>query len=129
MNFILAYNMTKNTGGASYNPVTGKYNPSTGYMVAREGGLVEPYSPDADSTTFSKHLNTFLDKDGIIQSLIDGDDTYIGFWLHNDSLHIDLVDNINDFDSAYNTGFERNQISIWDCAKEREIEIIHSPLH
>lgn len=128
MNFNLVYQMIKNNGGASYNPFTGRYNPITGYMVSREkyeARFPEPKNPE----TFAIDVQNYVTFTKLPTDLYEDENTYFGFWIHEGELYIDISDNILDFDQAYNTAFERNQLAIYDCVKHRDITIVHDPKH
>lgn len=49
-----------------------------------------------------------------------------GFWLHDGKLFIDSVKHVQNFTDAMKLGTEHNQISIWDCEKEKEIRLMQS---
>jgi hypothetical protein len=121
MNFISVWNSIVTGNGASYNLSTGELNPETGYMVASQ-------NPSA-SFPMPKSLNEFQD---VIQKyltattlneLVNSPHLYLGFWVNDGRLVIDLSENIQDKAQALVLGLDRYQLAIYDCANKCDIEL------
>ncbi len=135
-NFIEVYESVKRTNGASYDPVTGKLNPHTGYMVALEGYCVTISIPDKFTLDrFREMINAYLNK-AVWQKIIDTNvqklsltanygNVYIGIWKAGDSLVFDLSVRILDRLAALKFADENHQQAIWDCLAGKEIYPSH----
>lgn len=103
-------------GGISYNVTTGEANPKTGYMVSILG--------------FEKQFrtNNITDKD-IKEYVLDnahelwGENRYLGGWLDNGTVYLDISVNILDVTNACYTGIINKQKTIYDCSNKRSIPL------
>lgn len=126
----------KRTNGASYDPVTGKLNPHTGYMVSLTGyTMIVPVNDGFNLEMFRVMLQRYLDK-RVWQKIIDTNvqklsltanygNVYIGIWKTNDSLVFDLSVRILDRIAALKFADENHQQAIWDCLAGKEIYPSH----
>lgn len=108
--------------GASYNVVTGELNPKSGYMVAIAG-----HERVIDNVTSEKQLQYLIadylgDKAIILTSGITGDDKFVGTWVNDGKLYLDVSVNIADKDTAIALAKSSNQLAIWDCKNQTEIK-------
>jgi hypothetical protein len=124
MNFTDVFRSIQETGGASYNMTTGILNPETGYMVPIAWNHEEKYTIPQNLFDFSVIVKAYLANhwDKIMDS---PEWIFIGFWLHEGQLYIDLAENIQDFEEAYEAGFDREQKAIYDCTNKRDITITY----
>lgn len=109
-------------GGASYNVVTGELNPKVGYMVAISG-----HERIIESVTNEKQLQYIIadylkDKAIILLSGITDNNKFIGTWVNDGKLYLDVSVNVSDRDEAIALAKAGNQLAIWDCANQIEIE-------
>lgn len=108
-------------GGLSVSMVDGS-EPPTGYMVARTEG-VKPAVVEADDfydpVKGPKALGSFLKQNR--DQLTGGD--YLGVWHDPDGgkVYLDVSQNVKSRGRAERLGAERNQISIWDVVRGKEI--------
>lgn len=98
------------TGGATIN-IHGRLRAfKNGYMVSKDGF--------AKITTL-KRLNRRLIRTYTMHALLIG--AYVGFWIDNGLLYIDLSMNILDKQRAIYEGLINNQIAIYDCKNKQSI--------
>ena len=118
-NFIRVFESIQKTGGASFCLHTGELNPPTGYMVSEEGNEMKFAIP--------KTLNKF--QDIVIQYMLkkskafvfESPDEYLGFWIDNNQLYIDISRRFENKQSAIGYGRINNQIAIFDNANKQSI--------
>jgi hypothetical protein len=114
---------TLENGGATFNLVTGELNPSVGYMVALGG-----HEKIIGSDTFSipqlqYHIADYIkDKAILLASGITDDKKYLGTWIHDGKLYLDISINFIDKAMAVEIATRSNQLAIWDCANAIEIK-------
>lgn len=113
MNFINVWNSIVSNEGASYNLSTGEMNPTTGYMVALKG-CERIYTAPENLNQFQDVVQNYLSGD-LLNIVLSNKDLYLGFWLHEGKLYIDLSENIQNKISALKMGMERGQITIYNC--------------
>lgn len=124
MNFITVFNSIMQNNGASYNLHTRTLNPDAGYMVAIPG-FESIVDIPVDLNKFQDEVTAYcINKDMWNKIATNPDNIYLGFWLHEGKLYIDLTENIIDKDDAILAGNERNQIAIYDCYERHDIRII-----
>lgn len=111
---------TLQNGGASFNLVTGELNPKSGYMVAISGHE-KIISNVTDSSQLQYIVADYIKEKAIILAGGLSHDTYIGTWLHENKLYIDISQNVTDKASAIRMAVENNQLAIWDCENSVEI--------
>lgn len=109
-------------GGASYNVVTGELNPKVGYMVAISG-----HERIIENVTNEKQLQYLIadylkDKAIILVSGITDNNKFIGTWINEGKLYLDVSVNIADKDAAIALAKSSNQLAIWDCENQTEIK-------
>jgi hypothetical protein len=105
--------------GASFNINTGEFNPPIGYFVAL-GGYEKRYPLPLNPNQWRDISLDFLQAN--VWDVIGGrDDIYIGFWIHEGLLYIDLSERIENRDQAIREGFTRQQIAIYDAEAGKDI--------
>lgn len=123
MNFIAVFDSIKQTGGASYNMHTQTLNPTTGYMVAIPG-FEKIIDVPTDLNKFQDEVVSYVINSQLWEKInTNPDGIYLGFWLHDGKLYIDLAENIATIGAAIHLGIERAQIAIYDCVKKEDIKI------
>lgn len=115
---------TIENGGASFNLVTGELNPTTGYMVAIQGH--EKIVPNVTSEKQLQYIiSDFIREHAIIlASGISNEGNYIGTWLHEGNLYLDVSCNVSNKADAIKVAKEGSQLAIWDCANNCEIKTV-----
>jgi DNA mismatch repair ATPase MutS len=104
-------------GGVSYNITTGDYNPTDGYMVSL---------PGYETTLFPDDLSEQVIKDYIfknIEFLANGSDYYLGAWIENNRVYLDISVKINDLYEACYSGIVNEQLAIFDNANAVAIHL------
>jgi hypothetical protein len=100
--------------GGSYNFITGDHNPEKGYMVSIEGhGRVSGILTEEGVKEFCRENADFLLSD----------DVYLGLWYSEGVWHYDLSINVQGLGKAVQAGLLNNQLAIWDCENNREIQL------
>jgi hypothetical protein len=123
MNFTDVFRSIQETGGASFNVNTGDLNPTTGYMVSIGNNFERKFSIPITFDDFRVIFRAYM-ADHWDDLLTGSWDLYIGFWIHEGKLYVDLVENIKDELEAYQLGASRNQIAIHDCKAKQDIKIV-----
>lgn len=121
MNFLTVFDSIQKTGGASYNVFTCDLNPSSGYMVAT-AGFEKRYPVPADVNKFQDAVIAFMANRNVWAKLKENDVVfYLGFWVYEGELFIDVAEWISDKQDAVSLGIKRNQIAIFDCERQQDI--------
>jgi hypothetical protein len=114
MNVLEFIEFARKNGGGSFNFITGKVNPTTGYMVALKDFQQVSCSLDAELVKmFTREHAEFLIRD----------DVYLGLWLSNGLWYYDVSINVEGLGKAVQVGLENNQLAIWDCKNNDEIKL------
>lgn len=103
-------------GGISYNLNTGKANPSDGYMVSILG-FEEQFNVDKVS---NQTIKAFLLKN---MDNLWGETRFLGGWLNNDTVYLDVSTHVQDLERAIYTGIINNQQCIYDCSEKVHINL------
>ena len=111
MNYGLLEHVKKN-GGATLSKSL-KHAEVKGYMVSLKG-----FEKILKISEVEKIQKDIEEK----QKVITKNNQYIGLWLDNDDLYIDISENISDETTAINTGRLNEQIAIYDCNNKKVIE-------
>jgi hypothetical protein len=113
-NFIEA---TEKNGGATYNIKTKELNPEVGFAV---GVIGSNYAITHGVEKCVNHfLNTFED---ILDTTVD-EHAWIGTWINNDLIHIDIVRVVDTMDEAMIIGRYNNQECVFDLQNKIEIQV------
>jgi hypothetical protein len=111
---------TQEWGGLSINMVDGSM-PTTGYMVAKPpefGRIVDEIdfiNPVKGPKILSDYMKTHKNDLG-------NGKNYLGTWLNESKVYLDVAENIQELFEAIRLGKERNQKAIWDVANLDEID-------
>ena len=66
--------------------------------------------------------NSIYETMALLQDYIDKhNDSYIGFWINEGNIYLDVVQNISNYHIAILEGLRQNQKAIWDCKECKEI--------
>jgi hypothetical protein len=116
MNLREFFNSTIQNGGASYNITTGELNPNVGYFVSVPNHEVKiPFSQfNADVVT------TFINTNA---ELLSGEHTFVGTWIENNTVYLDVTEQLFDKRIALRLGLERNQLAIYDATTGKVINL------
>ena len=109
--------LLKDNSGVSYNMITKEYNPNKGYFVSL---------PNLETKVDLKTLNvdniaTFINKH---RSLLQDKTKFIGGWIDNDTVYLDISEQLFDKREALERGYKHNQLAIYDA---NEGEVINLP--
>lgn len=106
--------------GASFNINTGDFNPKPGYFVALGSQYQAMYPIPKTPNQWQERVLHFLGK-RTLDAIGGREDIYLGFWIHNDTLYMDLSERIMDRDEAIRQGHARDQIAIYDTENGQDI--------
>lgn len=103
-------------GGVSYNITTQEVNPQTGYMVGILG-----FEEKFDVTKITdQDIKDYIFKNA---GEFWGTTRYIGGFLKNNFVYLDISVNIDDLTRACYTGIINKQNYIYDCSNKRTISL------
>jgi hypothetical protein len=102
--------LIESTGGFSESLDSG-LPPTSGYMVSASG-LTRRISLD---NFLDSNVHFYAAQFAPLPNL------YVGGWLSDGIVYLDLSENIQDRETAIQAGIERNQIAIWDIVNQCEI--------
>jgi len=111
---------TQEWGGLSINMVDGSM-PTTGYMVAKPpslGKIVDAVDFN-DPVKGPKILSDYMKRH---KNDLGNGKNYLGTWLNEGKVYLDVSENIQSKSKATRIGRERNQKAIWDVANLSEID-------
>ena len=120
MNLLNFVNDTLNNGGASFNLLTGEYNPKTGYMVATQGNEIVIPLKQFHNASVSEYI---AKKSYMLLSGISNTSLFLGSWVDGDKVYLDISEKVEDRHEAVKLGIERKQLAIWDNANGKEIRL------
>ncbi len=108
--------LLKDNSGASYNMITKEYNPNKGYFVSLPNletkVSLQSLSVDDIVTFINKHRSLLQDKT-----------KFIGGWIDNDTVYLDISEQIFDKREALERGYKHNQLAIYDANKGKVIDL------
>ena len=109
--------LLKDNSGVSYNMVTKEYNPNKGYFVSLPNletkVSLQSLSVDDIATFINKHRSLLQDKT-----------KFIGGWIDNDTVYLDISEQIFDKREALERGYKHNQLAIYNT---NEVKVIDLP--
>lgn len=120
MNLLNFVNDTLKNGGASFNLLTGEYNPKSGYMVATSGHEVVIPLKQFHNASLAGYI---AEKSAILLSGISNTSLFLGAWVDGDKVYLDISEKVEDRQDAVKIGIERKQLAIWDNANGKEIRL------
>ena len=101
-------------GGASFNLVTGIFNPNEGYFVSVPNREVKTTNLTAE--ILADFINTNID-------LLSNDNYFLGGWVENGIVYLDVSEQIFDKRIALTQGINRNQLAIFDASNSSVINL------
>ena len=121
-NLINFKNSIINTGGASYNLLTGDFNPDSGYFVSIEGAeKILPYNKDLnihyDIASYIKEHAYILLGNAV------SDSYYLGAWVNDGKLYLDISILVNTRAEAELLTRSNNQLAYFDNSIKESIEV------
>jgi len=115
---------TIQNNGASYNLITGELNPNKGYMVALQGKEQRFVFDTYNTKSLQYNVANYIKDNALI--LIGGvvcSDYFLGSWVHNGEIYLDISVNVGDLKEALFLGKKYKQLAIWDCENKCEIKL------
>ena len=108
--------LLKNNSGVSYNIITNEYNPNKGYFVLLSFFFskvsLQSLSVDDIATFINKHRSLLQDKT-----------KFIGGWIDNDTVYLDISEQIFDKREALERGYKHSQLAIYDANESKVIDL------
>ena len=108
--------LLKDNSGASYNMITKEYNPNKGFFVSLPNletkVSLQSLSVDDIVTFINKHRSLLQDKT-----------KFIGGWIDNDTVYLDISEQIEDKREALERGYKYNQLAIYNANKGEVIDL------
>lgn len=124
MDFVTVFKSIQETNGASYNIHTGAMNPSKGYMVALSSLYEEICNIPKDANEFHTIVIQYVLSKEVWAKIKDNpSNIFLGFWISNNRLIIDLSENIDHLGQAMARGYDRFQLAIYDCKNKCDIKL------
>ena len=116
MNVNKFIQLLKNNSGVSYNMITKEYNPNKGFFVSLPNletkVSLQSLSVDDIVTFINKHRSLLQDKT-----------KFIGGWIDNEVVYLDISEQIFDKREALERGYKHNQLAIYDANKGEVIDL------
>ena len=108
--------LLKYNSGVSYNMITKEYNPNKGYFVSLPNletkVSLQSLSVDDIATFINKH-----------RSLLQDNKKFVGGWIDNDTVYLDISEQIESKREALERGYKHNQLAIYDANKGKVIDL------
>ena len=108
--------LLKENSGASYNMITKEYNPNKGYFVSLPNletkVSLQSLSVDDIATFINKHRTLLQDKT-----------KFVGGWIDNNTVYLDISEQIENKREALELGYKHNQLAIYDANKGEVIDL------
>jgi hypothetical protein len=108
MNLQNFYNELVNNNGASYNITTGILNPNSGYFVSLPNREQQINRNNFKESVLFDFIYNNID-------LLSNENNFVGGWIENDIVYLDVSEQIADKRTALNLGVQRNQLAIYDA--------------
>lgn len=114
MNYSKIIKETLKNNGGSFNVSTKKIkSPLKGYMCSIKDLIV------IDKKDFNVKLLKSLVKDNF--SLLKSNENYLGMWIENDKIYVDIAANFSSKEKALNTARNNKQLAIYDIDNNKSI--------
>lgn len=110
-------------GGASYNLVTGEFNPDNGYMVSIYGHERKLKYDGITKSVQYQVAEYIKDKAIILSSGATEESYFIGAWVENNELYLDVSVKVEFSREAYFKAKENKQLAYFSNAKKETIFI------
>lgn len=111
------YTATILFGGTTRSTIAPYFKPTSGYSVARAGRELQ-VSEDAFNASV---VDNFINSN---KHLLNDARVHVGTWLDNGIVYLDVVDVVQDKETAIRQGIANNQLSIYD---NNRCEVIDMP--
>lgn len=108
MNLQQFYSQTIANQGASYSILTGELNPNNGYFVSLANN--ESQIPLSEFT--QQTVKDFISNNA---DALSTSNHFIGSWIENNIVYLDVSEQIQDLRTALTLGYRRNQLAIYDA--------------
>jgi hypothetical protein len=108
MNLQNFYNELVNNNGASYNITTGILNPNSGFFVSLPNRELQINRNAFNTSVLADFINNNID-------LLSNENNFVGGWIENGIIYLDVSEQIADKRTALNLGVQRNQLAIYDA--------------
>ena len=125
MNYTAVFDSIVTSNGASYNLHHGILNPESGFMVAL-AKFEKIYPGPANKEELQDYVIDYIFSNKHVWNMIkeNPDTLFIGFWIHNDQLYVDLAENVSDYGTAMALAIDRYQIAFYDCKNKMDVKIV-----
>ena len=121
-NLILFKKSILNNGGASYNLLNGQLNPTDGFMVSIADH--ETILKNNWVTQLQYHIATYIkDKAHILCGGLTNQRYFIGAWVENDELYLDVSTKVTTREEAERIAKDNGQKAYYDNGKQETIYI------
>ena len=108
--------LLKDNSGVSYNMITKEYNQNKGFFVSLPNletkVSLQSLSVDDIATFINKHRSLLQDKT-----------KFIGGWIDNYTVYLDISEQIFDKREALERGYKHNQLAIYNANKGEVIDL------
>lgn len=106
---------TLENGGTTTSILTGEMNPVSGFMCSLKDCAI------IDIEQFNTSSIEEIIKDN--NSLLLQENVYLGTWVNEGMVYIDISENITNIKEAIAVGIVRNQLAIFDCSRKEVITL------
>ncbi len=108
--------LLKDNSGVSYNMVTKEYSPNKGYFVSLPNletkVSLQSLSVDDIATFINKHRSLLQDKT-----------KFIGGWIDNEVVYLDISEQIFDKREALERGYKHSQLAIYNANEGKVVDL------
>lgn len=109
------YESTLSNNGASFNVTTNELNPQNGFFVS-----LPQYEQKIPLSSFTVEvINGYISSKKELQA----NKTFIGSWINNDVIYLDISERITDKRLAVETAYKNNQLALYDANNGCVIEL------
>lgn len=104
---------TLENGGTTTSILTGEMNPETGFMCSLKDCTIINIAQFNTSSIEEIIRNN--------KELLSQENIYLGTWVNEGMVYIDISENINNIEEARAVGITRKQLTIFDCSRKEVI--------
>lgn len=106
---------TLKNGGTTTSILTGEMNPKTGFMCSLKDCAI------INIAQFNTSSIEEIIRDN--KKLLLEENIYLGTWVNEGMIYIDISENITNIEEARAVGITRKQLAIFDCSKKEVITL------